>query len=386
MDSLWIFNPENDIALGNNLRYFTPPRNAMLLRNHGAMLPAWIAKPGDMVFTENSTDAEWLDNMSDILKKEISILTPGNISRVSHVCPWGWSRAIVENLARTGISRNLMPDPQRIERIRALSHRRSSVTINRKLLGTGMKAALPVEFSDIGSLRSYLDAHNRVVMKSPWSSSGRGVIYSEKMDTARMLSLAEGIIKNQGSVMIEQMFNKIIDFAMLFKIGTDGAQYIGLSVFDTLSTGNYTGNLIASESHLSGMIGRFVGHLYLEQLKQSLENILTELIGDAYIGVCGIDMMVHKNADGTYALAPCVELNLRHTMGYIAHCLARDIIAADKTGEMNVTYTGNKPDNHPAETDIPRFDSANRLVSGSLSLVPPNPYFTITLRINNSAV
>ena len=134
------------------------------------------------------------------------------------------------------------------------------------------------------------------------------------------------------------------------------------------------------------MIGRFVGHLYLEQLKQSLENILTELIGDAYIGVCGIDMMVHKNADGTYALAPCVELNLRHTMGYIAHCLARDIIAADKTGEMNVTYTGNKPDNHPAETDIPRFDSANRLVSGSLSLVPPNPYFTITLRINNSAV
>ena len=52
MDSLWIFNPENDIALGNNLRYFTPPRNAMLLRNHGAMLPAWIAKPGDMVFTE----------------------------------------------------------------------------------------------------------------------------------------------------------------------------------------------------------------------------------------------------------------------------------------------------------------------------------------------
>lgn len=249
-----------------------------------------------------------------------------------------------------------------------------------------MKAALPVEFSDIGSLRSYLDAHNRVVMKSPWSSSGRGVIYSEKMDTARMLSLAEGIIKNQGSVMIEQMFNKIIDFAMLFNIGNDGAKYIGLSVFDTQSTGNYAGNLIASESHLSGMIGRFVGHLYLEQLKQSLENILTELIGDAYIGVCGIDMMVHKNADGTYALAPCVELNLRHTMGYIAHCLARDIIAADKTGEMNVTYTGNKPDNHPAETDIPRFDSANRLVSGSLSLVPPNPYFTITLRINNSAV
>lgn len=69
MDTLWIFNPENDIALGNNLRRFTPPRNAMLLRERGAMLPAWIAGDGDIIFTSNSADAKWLRDMAPILKK-----------------------------------------------------------------------------------------------------------------------------------------------------------------------------------------------------------------------------------------------------------------------------------------------------------------------------
>lgn len=380
MDTLWIFNPENDIALGNNLRFFTPPRNAILLRERGAMLPAWIAGDGDIILTSNPADADWLHKLADTLKKNIEILTPGNIGRVSSIRPWGWSHAIVESLARVGLSRHIMPDLERIERIRALSHRRSSVIINRRLAEAGFNAPVPIEFSDIGLLEKHLKEHQDVVVKSPWSSSGRGVIYSSKMDKARLLSLALGIIKNQGSVLVEPMLDKTIDFAMLFNIGGNGAEYIGLSIFNTLAGGNYSGNIVASEDCLTDIIGGYAGRQCLERLKLSLAAILTDLIGDAYSGVCGIDMMIYKDKDEVPAIAPCIELNLRHTMGYVSHCLARDILASGKTAEMNVSYIGNvsEPTLPPCQ---PKFDSDRRLTEGTLSLIPQNPDFAITLTV-----
>lgn len=380
MDTLWIFNPENDIALGNNLRFFTPPRNAMLLRERGAMLPAWIAGDGDIILTSNTADAKWLRDMTGILNKDIEILTRDNIHRVSSIRPWGWSHAIVESLARIGLSRHIMPDRERIERIRAFSHRRSSVIINHRLTEAGFNAPVPVEFSDISLLEKHLAEHPDVVVKSPWSSSGRGVIYSSKMDRTRLLKLAQGIIKNQGSVLVEPMLDKIIDFAMLFNLGEHGAEYTGLSVFNTLAGGNYSGNIVASEACLTDIIGSYAGLPCLDRLKRSLATILTELIGDAYIGICGIDMMIYKGTDGVPAIAPCIELNLRHTMGYVSYCLARDILAQGKTGEMNVTYTGNAV-NPVQSSPLPQFDSDNRLTGGTLSLIPPNTEFAITLTV-----
>lgn len=381
MDTLWIFNPENDIALGNNLRRFTPPRNAMLLRERGAMLPAWIAGDGDIICTSNPTDAKWLRDMAPILKKDIEILTTENIGRVKCVRPWGWSHAIANSLQRAGIPVGLMPDAEAIERIRLLSHRRSSVIINRRLKDAGIDVSIPVEISDTALLTEYIGRHKSVVIKSPWSSSGRGVIYSDRMNASALLRHAEGTIKSQGSVLVEPRLDKIVDFAMLFEISEGNARYVGLSVFETLSGGNYTGNIIASKQYLSAIITQYVAPSCLERIRQSLETILTDLIGNTYTGICGIDMMVYKDSTDCYRIAPCIELNLRYTMGYVAHCLARDIIAPGTVAKMHVTYTGNTPPSKNGTTFSPQFSSSNRLTNGTLPLIPSNQDFTITLTV-----
>lgn len=379
MNTLWIFNPENDIALGNNLRRFTPPRNAMLLRERGAMLPAWIAGDGDIICTSNPTEAKWLRDMAPILKKDIEILTIENIRRVKCVRPWGWSHAIVDSLQHGGIPVGLMPDAEAIERIRLLSHRRSSVIINRRLKDAGIDVSMPVEISDTALLTEYIGRHKSVVIKSPWSSSGRGVINSNRMNASALLRYAEGTIKSQGSVLVEPRLDKIVDFAMLFEISKGNARYVGLSVFETLTGGNYTGNIIASEHYLSAIITQYVAPPYLERIRQSLETILTDLIDNAYTGICGIDMMVYKDSTDCYRIAPCIELNLRYTMGYVAHCLARDIIAPGIIGRMAVNYIGNCT---AKCVHAPEFDSDSHLINGTLSLIPVGSDFTIFLSAN----
>lgn len=381
MDTLWVFNPDNDIALGNNLRRFTPPRNAMLLRKYGAMLPLWIAGDGDIIYAEGG-DLRWLQRMSDMLEKNVTLLSSDNIGRIKKVSPWGWSNAIAGDLIRLGISPQLIPDQTHIERIRQLSHRRSSVIINRQLEEAGFNVPMPVEISDIETLEKHLRQTGPAVIKSPWSSSGRGVVYTEKMPQTRLLSLAAGMIKHQGSVLVEPLLDKIMDFAMLFDIRDGIARYVGLSVFDTLATGNYTGNIVASEQNLTNLLCRYVDISILQRLQKSLETILSELVGDAYTGICGIDMMIHTGNDGTPLIAPCIELNLRHTMGYIAHCLERDIISPEITGRMTVTYTGASQTPPSTGAMPPHFNADNRLIAGTLQLVPPNPYFNITLTAN----
>lgn len=381
MNTLWIFNPDNDIALGNNLKHFTPPRNAMLLRQYGAMLPAWIANAGDIIYTDNPTDATWLCDISNHIGKEMEILTPDNSNHVKQIKPWGWSRAVVDTFLRRGISSNLLPNDEQIERIRQLSHRRTSIIINRKLQDAGFEVPIPVEFTDTGALSNHISSQRSIVIKSPWSSSGRGVIYSERRVMANLLRQADGIINSQGSVLVEPYLDKIIDFAMLFNISEGIAKYVGLSVFETLAGGNYTGNIVASEQQLASIITRYVSLSYLERLQREIGIILTELISNAYNGICGIDMMVYSSADGTNRIAPCVELNLRYTMGYIAHCLARDIIAPEKTGKMLITYIGNRDYFNKGNRIPPQISNDNRLINGTLNLIPTNPYFSITLTV-----
>lgn len=379
MNTLWIFNPDNDIALGNNLRNFTPPRNAMLLRQAGAMLPVWTAFDGDFIYSDNPADSNWLQSVISVSRKNISLLSGDNIDKIKSISPWGWSLAIANTLRLKGVSPHLLPSDEQIDKIRMLSHRRSSIVINQQLQLHGLNVSIPVEFSDIQQLKHYLDTHHSaVVIKSPWSSSGRGVLYSDNTETSRLLNQAEGIIKNQGSILVEPKHKKIIDFAMLYQLKNGIAKYVGLSVFNTLTGGNYTGNIVASEQHLSNIITQYISPTYLNQLQNALEVILCDIVGNNYNGICGIDMMVYVDENGDYQIAPCIELNLRHTMGYVAHCLARDIIAPDTIAEMKVEYNGNNPDGMQQYLP-PQFDSNNRLINGTLSLIPTNPHFAITL-------
>ena len=162
-------------------------------------------------------------------------------------------------------------------------------------------------------------------MKAPWSSSGRGVRFC---DATRLVNSEKLIVNNwfrnvisrQGSIMVEPYYDKIKDFGMEFSADGQGhIHYEGLSLFHTVN-GAYVGNILATERTKQEMLSRYIPADFIRCIREKIISLLD--LGN-YAGPFGIDMMIVKSPSG-FLLHPCVEINLRRTMGHVALSLTPD--------------------------------------------------------------
>ena len=259
----------------------------------------------------------------------------------AEIRPWGWNRALCAQLKRCGIPQVSLPSDQSLHTIRHLSHRRVASEILSKIqvngiIGESFECFQPNEVEDL------LQKYGHIVMKAPWSSSGRGLRFSSLDRTP--LSIHMGwlcnLLKSQGSVMVEPFYHKVKDFGMEFYADEKGnVNYLGLSLFQTLN-GAYTGNLLATEDKKTELITPYVPVNLLNNIKQQICSLLNELLNGQYVGPLGVDMMIvaQENHDGFF-LHPCVEINLRRTMGHVALSLTPSI--DDVLRVMRIEYMDN---------------------------------------------
>jgi hypothetical protein len=104
--------------------------------------------------------------------------------------------------------------------------------------------------------------------------------------------------------------------------GEGCVRYLGLSLFHT-QNGAYTGNILATEEEKREMISRYLSTDLLDRVQQRICKGLSERFKGKYCGPFGIDMMIVASETGGFLLHPCVEINLRRTMGHVALELAR---------------------------------------------------------------
>lgn len=329
---LFLFNPENDIALASGLRHFTPPRQAQALHRAGAMLPFWLGEKNDYILVPSELlkqAQQWRDLLDS---KAISGPIPvGSFDEIADRCareitlsPWGWSLDTIEQFRRANVPNLLLnPFENKIEIYRRLSHRQNQLIILHTLrnLGISIDHPLPICGSTVEEVHRYVNTHKQVMIKSPWSSSGRGVFPVTADTLGASLQRIRGIIRHQGSVMVEPLLPKIFDFALLFNLSTEGISFKGVSVFQNSTSTNYTGNLVASQQELQELITRHFASLSVPQLIEATSQALSNLYGGIYEGPLGVDMLVYTDDNGTPNIAPCIEVNLRYTMGFVAHGL-----------------------------------------------------------------
>ncbi len=320
MPTLHLFNPENDLALAANEPNYTPPAAALRLRKSGALLPMWWANEGDAILVEDSSlAAEALRLRSEFgLHGHIVTEAPAGFTP----SPWGWSIYTRRLFSRAGIPENRLPDDNYIRTVRTLSHRRTTIHVHH-LLGTP-DHLVPIEAGSLEDAIDAIDRFGRAVIKLPWSSSGRGILYSADIPRDTLADYIRGIIKRQGSAMIEPYYDRMRDFAALFYSDktTASIAFRGLSLFATDRRGFYTGNLIMTQPDISHAIG-----IDLTDTIASLSQALGDVIAPHYNGWLGVDMLSHRSPDGSVQIAPCIEINLRRTMGiaalHISHTLAK---------------------------------------------------------------
>lgn len=327
---LHIFNPEHDIALACNLSNFTPPYAARKLRAALGFLPALWAGEGDAILVDDVTLAE--QNLSEStsaignLLAGVSFVTERDLYKldIDEVSVWGWDAALCRRLVRHGVEASILPSAQSIYAIRELSHRRTAALLLGKLKGAGLVGEAFV-CNDYKSVCDRVAELRRVVIKTPWSSSGRGVrfVYSEDVDE-HFCRWIENVLCRQGCVIVEPYYNKVMDFGMEFYCdGSGHIDCLGLSIFNT-SEAEYTGNLIASEEQKSQLLSNYLPFGLLDSVRDCISHELGILYCGRYQGPFGVDMMiVDVDGNGNNVLHPCVEINLRRTMGHVALALSQ---------------------------------------------------------------
>ena len=337
---LLVFNPEHDLALAANLSNFTAPHAGRQLRADLGFIPAIWAAADDYVHVENVEDAE--RRFLRLTRRPF-----GRFIAKEQICKhkftavdvWGWDLAIRAFLLRWGIDAAIMPTATQIDDIRQLSHRRYAMQLLDCLQMPGIIGS-SCETNQIENIIDRLHSGEHLVVKAPWSSSGRGVHFMEDDVNIYDNGWLRNVIVKQGSVMVEPYYNKVKDFGMEFvSDGNGSVSYIGLSLFQT-SNGAYTGNILASEEEKENLISRYIPIDLLKTVQQKICAKMGSWLKDQYTGVFGIDMMVVRRDDGDgFLLHPCVEINLRRTMGHVAISLTELTSGLPKL--MKIEYDSN---------------------------------------------
>ena len=158
MTCLYVFNPENDMALADGHPGYTPPVQIQQMRRELWWLPQWWADEEDIVW-----------NGEERL----------NLSDDTRILPWGWSPSLCHQLKQAGVQESLLPSRKELEQIRQLSHRQTAVSLLQELRSElpldGHFAGNSVLCRSIEEAEETANAYGEALLKSPWSSSGRGI-------------------------------------------------------------------------------------------------------------------------------------------------------------------------------------------------------------------
>jgi hypothetical protein len=219
-----------------------------------------------------------------------------------------------------------MPSDEQLREIRRLSNRSLAVEMLsrlRTLPGTIGTSAVCHTRDDV---EQFAREHGSTIIKAPWSSSGRGV----KPFTVHSAQFIDSTIAKQGSIIAEAECQRIMDFALEYEATPEGrVEYRGLSLFTTVN-GAYKGNLLLPEEEKLAILAEHVDIELLRQVSLLIKQFLAPRLKGIYFGPLGVDMMVCERS----LLNPCIEINLRRTMGHVALALT----AQGNRGTMSVLY------------------------------------------------
>lgn len=376
--TLYIFNPEHDLALASGEVNYMAPASARRMAAELALLPVWYAEEGSAVLAASAYNLDYLRKMQEVFSLSVALLTEPELAEETplDIRPWGWDVAVRQRLIALGVSESNLPDKAQLQALRSASHRLSAVELLPRLqlgshfCGESFYLTLPEDW------QHFVESQEVCLLKAPLSGSGKGLNWCKGVYTPSISGWCARIGSQQGGVVGESIYNKVEDFAMEFLSSGDGrVEFSGYSQFRTGGSGAYEGNLLASDDVIEQNLSAYVPLEELHRLRNTLERELSVRFGNIYTGYLGVDMMIcHFPEAPVYRIHPCVEINLRMNMGVVARLFYDHYVHPDSSGSFQISYC---PTEGEAWRQHEQMASANplqiesgRIVSGYMPLVP----------------
>ncbi|MDH8700903.1 hypothetical protein M2138_000237 [Dysgonomonadaceae bacterium PH5-43] len=377
------FNPGNETAILNQSKYYQPPSIQIKMQNDLEFLPAWYSNDDDFVFLRNNLPENFKDTLT-LLNNSVKGITTEDLianTKLSEqaICLWGLAPNNIHTFEKINKDYKLnLSIPKWQDEYKELSSRNTSHKVLAELIEMLPfidKDIMPKCFSDINSIEEFLvKSETMQLLKSPFSSSGRGLLWLNPNTLPQSeRQITHGILKSQKTVSLEKALNKVFDFSMHFNIN-NGIEFLGYSVFETNKKGAYTHSKLASQNKLEEAILAYINKNIIEDVKIQLLNILHKTYS-SYSGNIGVDMLIYETEQG-YKLHPCVEVNMRKSMGYLSLAFFNKYVNLSSNGSFHVEFNASPNaiyQQHLTNTrEYPLVIENGKIKSGYLSLCPVN--------------
>lgn len=388
MIQIHYFNPGHETAVLHGQENYTPTASVQRMMRELTLLPAWYAASDDYVLAEEIVAPRFFSHQPKEFRPFPSIISRKDLGRKMtalpemNAAPWGispHSLGVFNNICLKNAHFKLHVPTWKEEFFR-LTGRKTAAECLEKMqeLLPDLSIPFPPKFcTRLRDVEKYQMLCNApFVLKTPYSSSGRGLHWLEKRTlTEKDKAWINGAISKQNTVSIECGLNKELDFAVEFySDGQGNVRYEGLSFFATEDKGAYAGNLLESQVTMKNQLTQLVGADYFERIQKAVLQILQNVYGPIYTGYLGVDMLIYKDRKGDYAIHPFIEINMRYTMGMVALQLFRKYIAPSVVGDFRVSYdgqTGEAYHNHCFMKETYPLKMENgKITEGYLSLCP----------------
>lgn len=394
MPQLFLFNPGHEMEILCGKSHYTPPYTVQKMSSDLELLPIWYGGAGSFTLVRNLKASQFVSSLPKEFRPALSspmilnlmmkeLYRRKKIGEKPKLPPleaniWGVSPRSIDmfkELRQAGMGVEV---PEWKEEYIHLTKRQTSAVCLESLqknmpIIPGIR--IPQFFSDIAGVEQFIAQNTPpYVVKTPFSSSGRGLYWVEdkKLDT-RALSWINGALKKQGEVSVEPALDKILDFAAEFYSDGEGnVTYAGLSVFETQAQGQFVGCMLGTQEMLLQRLNEFISPEDYLFLVEHIGLVLKEVVGSTYTGYMGVDMLIYKTSDGNYAVHPFVELNLRYTMGLVAMQMSRQFIHPESQGMLRTisfVYDAYK-EHQRMQSEAPLVLDGGLIRSGYLSLCP----------------
>jgi hypothetical protein len=387
--NIFYFNPTCELAVANGSFSYMPPLLLQKMESDLAILPFVFGNSSDYVLTENSPSPEYILKLQRAgfdVPKFLKLLELESLQEraLSSVQLWGWSPAAHFKLKKLKPKCTDEFNFNWEKEHQLLFERKSSLEFLKKLIRKNSPEWF-ISSSMIGDIvyswqevEERLMQHNKLVLKAPLSSSGRGIqiIRQSKLNESNKQWIS-GILNQQNYLIAEPLLEKVLDLSFQFHIlSKKDIRYLGFSVFETNSNGQYKGTYIHPDLQqiLPELDALELGKMLEISAGLICESLLDSVYSDLHRGYLGVDSMLFKE-DDQIKIQPCVEINSRMNMGILTMLLEQKIhweakgkfvLFFGKQGEFH-QFSATQSNKNPLEF------KEGKLLGGFLPLVEPTP-------------
>ncbi|MDR1723345.1 MAG: hypothetical protein LBR84_05320 [Tannerella sp.] len=376
--------------------HYTPPYTIQRMASDLEMLPIWYGGGGSFTLVRNMKASQYVASLPKSFQNNLSspmilnlmmkeLFKCKKLEKKPKLPPlkadvWGLSPRgleIFKEFKQHGM--NIEVPEWREEIVELTKRQKSAECLIRLQKNFPITPAIriPEFYSEIDDFKTYVEKNTPpYVIKTPLSSSGRGLYWLEdKTLDARAERWINGALKKQGALSIEPALDKVLDFAAEFYSDGEGnVKYVGLSIFETQAQGQFVACLLGTQETLFQRLNEYISPDDFMFLVEQVRIILQEVFGSSYTGFLGVDMLIYKTKDGSYAVHPFVEHNLRYTIGLVAMQISRQFVHPESQGILRINhYVYDAYEEHQRMfAESPLVLEKGLIRSGYISLCPVN--------------